>query len=100
MKGVGDIIFHNFGAQWKGTPLQCDFSGFISTYSIRRKDQRSCIGGGGGRGVEVGGHIMINMTIRELYYTFADFFLNLEFLFIILILPKGTAKLHCCNGEG
>ncbi len=25
-------------------------------------------------GVEVGGHNMINMTIRELYYTFADFF--------------------------
>ncbi len=41
--------------------------------------------------MEVGGHIMINMTIRELYYTFADFFPK---LFIILILPKGTAKLQ------
>ncbi len=30
MKGVGDIIFHNFGAQWKDTPSYCDFSGFIS----------------------------------------------------------------------
>ena len=28
---------------------------------------------------EVGGHNMINMTIRELHCTFADFFRKLEF---------------------
>jgi hypothetical protein len=75
MKGVGNIIFHNFGAQWKDTPSYCDFSGFISiVFGICRKDQRSCMGG-----VEVGGHNMINMTIRELYYAFADFFQNCNF---------------------
>ncbi len=35
IKGVGDIIFHNFGAQWKDTPSYCDFSGFISIVSAR-----------------------------------------------------------------
>ena len=62
-------------------------------YIIRQKDQRSYDGKTG-----VWGHNMINMTIRELLYTFADFFPKLEFLFIILILPKGTAKLRW--GEG
>ncbi len=33
-------------------------------------------------GAEVGGHKIINMTIRELYYTFADFFPKLEFIFL------------------
>ena len=61
MKGVGDILFHNFGAQWKGTPSYCDFL-LVFFHIIRRKDQ--------------GGHNMINMTIRELYYIFADFFQN------------------------
>jgi hypothetical protein len=49
-------------------------------------------------GVEVGRHNMINMTIRELYYTFADFFPKMEFFFIILILPKGTAKVRWGGG--
>jgi hypothetical protein len=30
MKGVGDILLHNLGAQWTDTPSYCDFSGFIS----------------------------------------------------------------------
>ncbi len=30
MKGVGDIIFHKLGAQWKGTPSYCDFCGVFS----------------------------------------------------------------------
>ena len=45
---------------------------------------------------EVGGHNMINMTIRELHCTFADFSTKLEFsrgLYIILITPKGTAAM-------
>ncbi len=47
----------------------------------------------------VWGH-MINMTIRELlYYTFVDF-PKLEFLFIILIFPKGTAELRWGGGGG
>jgi hypothetical protein len=49
MKGVGDIIFHKLGAQWKGTPSYCDFL-LLFFYIIRRKDQRSCDGPGGGRG--------------------------------------------------
>jgi hypothetical protein len=57
MKGVGDIILHKLGAQWKGTPSYCDFL-LVFFHIIRRKDQ--------------GGHNMINMTIRELYYIFAD----------------------------
>jgi hypothetical protein len=48
MKGVGDIIFHNFGAQWKGTTSYCDFSPVFFLYIICRKDQRSCDRGGGG----------------------------------------------------
>jgi hypothetical protein len=46
----------------------------------------------------VWGHNMINMTIRELLYYNLRTFPKLEFLFIILILPKGTAKLRW--GEG
>ncbi len=48
---------------------------------------------------EVGGHNMINMTIRELHCTFADFSTKLEFsrglykVYIILITPKGTAAM-------
>ncbi len=77
MKVVGNSVFHNFGAQWKDTPSYCDFSGFISiVFGICRKDQQSCMGG-----VEVGGHNMINMTIRELYYAFADFFQKGKFFF-------------------
>jgi hypothetical protein len=49
MNGVGDIIFHNLGAQWKGTPSYCDFSRVIF-YIIRLEDQRICDGRGGGRG--------------------------------------------------
>jgi hypothetical protein len=30
MKGVGDIIFHKLGTQWKGTPSYCDFLLFFS----------------------------------------------------------------------
>ncbi len=68
----------------------------VFLYIICRKDQRSCDGQDGG--LE---HNMINyMTIRELlYYTFGDFFPKLEFLFIILILPKGTAKLRWGGGD-
>ncbi len=36
---------------------------------------------------------MIYMAIKELHCTFADFFLNWNF-HIILISPKGTAKLR------
>jgi hypothetical protein len=47
----------------------------------------------------VGGHNMINMTIRELYYAFADFFQNWNFsrafLYIIFIQSRNlfTTKL-------
>ena len=68
MKRVRDIIFHNLGAQWKGTPSYCDFSGFFSLFFAARNSE-AAIGG-----AEVGGHNMINMTIRELHCTFADFF--------------------------
>jgi hypothetical protein len=43
-------------------------------------------------------HNMIKMTIRELYYTLANFLTKWNFsqgfLFMILILQKGTAKLQ------
>ena len=52
MKGVGDIIFHKLGAQWKGTPSYCDCSGFFSLFFAARNSE-AAIGG-----AEVGGHNM------------------------------------------
>ena len=49
MKGVGDIIFHNLGAQWRGTPSHCDFSFFSMFYTARISE--AATGGAG-----VGGH--------------------------------------------
>ena len=49
MKGVGDIIFHNLGAQWRGTPSHCDFSFFSMFFTARISE--AAIGGAG-----VGGH--------------------------------------------
>ncbi len=46
MKGVGDIIFHNFGAQWKDTPSYCDFSGFISIVFAARISEAARAGSG------------------------------------------------------
>jgi hypothetical protein len=48
MKGVGDIIFHNFGAQWNGTPSHCDFSPglFYILFAVRISE----VAMGGGRG--------------------------------------------------
>jgi hypothetical protein len=95
---AGDIIFFKLAGpvgDYTGAQLRanCDLSrGFFYTLFSW---QRSCDGLGGGRG-----HNMINMTIRELHCTFADIFTltNLgEFsrgLYIILITPKGTAKLR------
>ncbi len=93
----GDIILHNLGAQRKDTPSYGDFlRGFFFLF-FRRKDQRSCDGQEGGRR-----HNMINMTIRELYYT--DFFQNWNFsiyiFYIILTSPKVTAKLRRGGGGG
>ncbi len=51
MKGVGDIIFHNLGAQWRGTPSHCDFSFFSMFFTARISEAASCVGGAG-----VGGH--------------------------------------------
>jgi hypothetical protein len=60
MKRVGDIIFHNFGAQWKGTPSYCDFSP-VFLYIIRRvRISEAAMGGGGGRrGTILGGKVSI-----------------------------------------
>jgi hypothetical protein len=74
MEGARDIIFHNLGAQWKGTPSYCDFlRGFFFLLFAGRISEAAM-----GR-TGVGGLNMINMTIRELYYTFADFFQNWNF---------------------
>jgi hypothetical protein len=80
MKRVGDIIFHNLGAQWKGTPSYCDFSGFFSIFFAARNSEA------GTGGAEVGVHNMISMTIRELYQycTFADFSKNWNFRWVPL----------------
>jgi hypothetical protein len=79
MRGVGDIIF----------------SAWFFLYLFAERISEAAMGRTG-----VWGHNMINMTIRELlYYTFADFFPKLEFLFILLILPKGTAKLRWGGGR-
>ncbi len=64
MKGAGwagDIIFHNVESQWKGTPSYCDFSRFFFCI-IRRKDQRSYDGPGGGQGDIL---YMINTRLRR-----------------------------------
>jgi hypothetical protein len=74
MGGARDIIFHNLGAQWKDTPSYSDFlRGFFFLLFAGRISE-AAVGRTG-----VGGHNMINMTIRELYYTFADFFQNWNF---------------------
>ncbi len=70
MKGVGDIIFPKLGAQWKGTPSYRDFL-LVFSIEFAARISEAAMGVG-----EVGGHNMINMTIRELYYIFADFFQN------------------------
>jgi hypothetical protein len=74
MGGARDIIFHNLGAQWKDKPSYRDFlRGFFFLLFAGRISEAAM-----GR-TRVGGHNMINMTIRELYYTFADFFQNWNF---------------------
>jgi hypothetical protein len=74
MGGARDIIFHNLGAQWKDTPSHCDFlRGFFFLLFAGRISEAAM-----GR-TGVGGLNMINMTIRELYYTFGDFFQNWNF---------------------
>ena len=69
------------------------FSAWFFLYLFAERISEAAMGRTG-----VWGHNMINMTIRELYYTFADFCPKLEFLFIILILPKGTSKLRWGGG--
>ncbi len=53
------------------------FAGFFLYYSPQPTRISEALMGG----AEVGGNIMINITIRELYYTFADFFPKQEFIF-------------------
>ncbi len=71
-------VFHKLGAQREETPSSsyCDFLRFFF-YIIRRSPQ----GSAKLRWAWRRGHNMINMTIRELYYTFEDFFPKLEYIF-------------------
>ena len=60
MKGVEDIIFHNHGARWKGTPSYCDFfRGFCSILFAGRFSEAAM-----GR-AEVRGHNMINTRLSS-----------------------------------
>jgi hypothetical protein len=80
---------------WAHTVL---FRGLFSILFARRFSEAAMVG------AEVWEHKMINMTIRELFCTFADFFTKLQFtrdfLYIILISPKGTAKQGGKVGSG
>ena len=75
IRGAGDIIFHNLGAQWKDTPSYCNsLRGSFFIFFAERISEAAM-----GR-TGVWGHNMLNMTIRELlYYTLADFFQNWNF---------------------
>jgi hypothetical protein len=82
MRGVGDIIF----------------SAWFFLYLFAERISEAAMGRRG-----VWGHNMIDMTIRELLYrvhttTLSRTFPKLEFLFIIFILPQGTAKLRWGGG--
>ncbi len=52
MKEVGDIIFHNFGAQMKGTPSYCEFFARFVHLLFAERISEVAMGGGG----KVGGH--------------------------------------------
>jgi hypothetical protein len=56
MKGVGDIIFHNFGAQWNGTPSYCEFSPGLFYILFAVRISKLAMGVGGRRGGGSGGH--------------------------------------------
>jgi hypothetical protein len=93
------LRFTNLGAQWKDSPSYCDFLRGLFFILFAGRISEAAMGRTG-----VGGHNMINMTIRELYYAFADFFQNWnfsqDFLYIILISPKGTTKMRWGGGGG
>jgi hypothetical protein len=59
MKGVGGIIFHNLGAQWKGTPSYCDLSRFFSILFAARISVAAM------GGAEVGRQNMINTRLSR-----------------------------------
>ncbi len=59
MKGVGDIIFHNLGAQWKGTPSSCDLSRFYPILFAARISEAAM------GGAEVGRQNMINTRLSR-----------------------------------
>jgi hypothetical protein len=93
------LRFTNLGAQWKDSPSCCDFLRGLFFILFAGRISEAAMGRTG-----VGGHNMINMTVRELYYAFADFFQNWnfsqDFLYIILISPKGTTKMRWGGGGG
>ena len=91
------LRFTNLRAQWKDSPSYCDFLRGLFFILFAGRISEAVMGRTG-----VGGHNMINMTVRELYYAFADFFQNWnfsqDFLYIILISPKGTTKMRWGGG--
>ncbi len=75
-------------------PILCFFEGFF-LFIVRQKVYPKLRW----LGTEVGEHKMINMTIRELYCTFADFYKigiyeGFPLHNTVLISPKETAKLR------
>jgi hypothetical protein len=69
-----------------------DISQGFSIFYLSEGTAKLCWAGTG-----VGGHNMINITIRELYCTFA--IVSRGFLYIILISPEGTAKTVVGGGK-
>ncbi len=116
---VALLNYLSCGILWRIFCQTGTICGIFSTYHYKHcKDQRSCDGREGGHYIfcEVFSLYnspkgsaklrragrgswdicnMINMTIRELHYSFADFCSKPEFL---LILPKVTAKLRWGGG--
>jgi hypothetical protein len=82
MKGEEDIILCYINLEPRGRihphPHTVIFAFFFLNYS----PQPTRISEASMGGAEDGGHNMINITIRELYYTFADFFQNWNLSFL------------------
>ena len=62
------LRFTNLGAQWKDSPSYYDFLRGLFFILFAGRISEAAMGRTG-----VGGHNKINMTIRELYYAFANF---------------------------
>jgi hypothetical protein len=95
MKGVGElykIYFITLEPSGRVHPHTWIFRGLFLYYSLQGSSAKLRW-----VGCRVGGHNKINMTVRELYYTFADFFQNRISLYNIIFAER---KIEAAMGGG